>query len=102
MDDLEKEKAHLKTAITKADVQLATLVEKRKTAEAGNQADIADYERVREFYNKGMAPNTRLTESRRAVLLSATQVLQTITDTSQVERVRGDYNRQLDKTDDQR
>lgn len=100
--DLEKEKSHLQEAIRKADFQLRTLSEKRKSAETGRQDDVSDLDKVRELFNRGITPTTRLSEARRAVSFSETQVLQTITEASQVERQRDIYSRQLDRVDDER
>jgi len=99
--DREKDKALLQEAIKRTSVQLSTLEEKRKKDEEGNQADMADFEKVRELYQRGITASQRLSETRRAALLSSDQLLQTIVESSNVERQRGEYIRQLEKLDNQ-
>ncbi|WP_406857280.1 polysaccharide biosynthesis/export family protein [Alsobacter sp. KACC 23698] len=100
--ELEKERAHLEEAIRTTSVQLGVLSEKRKKDEEGNAADTADFERVREMSQRGMASNTRISESRRAALMSSTQLLQTIVEISNIERQKHDYGMQLERLENQR
>jgi polysaccharide export outer membrane protein len=99
--DHEKDTAFLRTAIAKADLQLSALAEKKKENEAGNRADLADFEKIKELYQKGLSTVMRLSEARRVELLSSGQLLQTIVDVSNIERQRGDYARQLEKLSSQ-
>jgi polysaccharide export outer membrane protein len=99
--DRAKDKALLREAIVKADLQLSVLANKKKGDEEGNQADTADFQKVRELYQKGITATTRLSEARRAALLSSDQLLQTIVEMANIERQRGEYSRQLDKIDSQ-
>jgi len=99
--DRAKDKALFREAIVKADLQLSVLANKKKGDEEGNQADTADFQKVRELYQKGITATTRLSEARRAALLSSDQLLQTIVEMANIERQRGEYSRQLDKIDSQ-
>lgn len=99
--DRDDSKALLQDAIRKAGVQLGILAEKKQKDEEGSQADLADLNTVRELFRKGLTQNMRLSESRRAALLSADQLLQTIVEMSNVERQRDEYARQLNKVDTQ-
>jgi polysaccharide export outer membrane protein len=99
--DRDNSKALLQVAIRKAGVQLGVLAEKKQKDEEGSQADLADLNTVRELFRKGLTQNMRLSESRRAALLSSDQLLQTIVEMSNVERQRDEYARQLDKVDTQ-
>jgi len=99
--DREKDKALLQEAIKKTSVQLNVVAEKRKKDEEGNQADMAEFEKVRELYQRGITASQRLSETRRAALLSSDQLLQTIVETSNIERQRGEYVRQLEKLENQ-
>ncbi|AFL49680.1 polysaccharide export protein [Sinorhizobium fredii USDA 257] len=100
--DSEKDKALLGKAVEEASLQLELLAEKKKKDEEGNQADSDDYESVRKLFQKGLAPTTRLSEARRAMLLSSTQLLDTVVQASNIERQRGEYIRQLNKIDSER
>ena len=97
--DREKDKALLQEAISKAGLQLGVLAEKKKRDEEGHKADLADFEKVRELFQKNLTSTVRLSEARRAALLSSDQLLQTIIEMSNIERQRGDYARQLEKID---
>jgi len=93
------DKAFLQEAIRKIDVQLNVLAEKKKKDEEGNRADATDYETVRALSQKGLTIATRLSDARRATLLSSDQLLQTIVEMSNLERQRDDYARQLKKVE---
>jgi polysaccharide biosynthesis/export protein len=99
--DRKQDKAALQNAIDQADAQLQVLAEKQKKDEQGNKADEDDFNRVRELFKQHVTANARLSEVRRAVLLSSDQLLQTIIDISNVQRQRGEYERQLKKIDTQ-
>ena len=92
-------KSLLQGAIKKATLQLAILAEKKAQDIAGNQADEADFKTVRDLFQKGLAPSTRLSEARRSVLLSSEQLLQTVSETANIERQRDEYARQLEQID---
>jgi polysaccharide export outer membrane protein len=53
------------------------LSDRRTKDDEGAKADAAEYERLRQFSERGQLPMTRLSESRRLLLLSSTQSLQT-------------------------
>ena len=101
MADRLKDKAFLQDAIDKANLQLGVLSDKKKKDEEGNQADTDELEQVRQLFHRGQTVSTRLSEARRAALLSSDQFLQTVIQISNVERQRGEYMRLLEKTDSQ-
>ena len=98
---IESNKASLQAAVKQASVQLGLLQEKKAQDEEGNKADIADFNSVRELFRKGLAPSVRLSDARRAALLSSEQLLQTMAQMNEVERQRSDYARQLQQADTQ-
>ena len=102
LSDSEKDKELLRRAVEQTNLQLGLLSEKKKKDEEGSQADADDYESVRTLFQKGLAPTTRLSEARRAVLMSSTQLLDTIVQASNIERQRGEYVRQMNKIDSER
>jgi len=99
--DRQKERVHFQNSIKSADTQLAVLADKKKKDEEGVQADVADFEKVRELFQKGMTATTRLSEARRAVVLSSTQLLQTVVEITNIERQREEFARQLERLDSQ-
>jgi polysaccharide export outer membrane protein len=99
--DRQKERTYLETSIKGANAQLDVLAEKKKKDEEAVQADAADFEKVRELFQKGMTATTRLSEARRAAVLSSTQMLQTVVEITNIERQRGEFMRLLDRLDSQ-
>lgn len=99
--DRQTDKAAFEDAIAKADIQLGLLKQKKKKDEEGVQADNNELETVRQLFHRGITANARLSEARRAALLSSDQLLQTIVQISNIERQRGDYVRQIEKTRNQ-
>jgi len=97
----EKDKALLRDAIAKASLQLSILAEKKEKDQEGNQADTADFEKVRDLSRTGLTPAARLSDTRRAALLSSDQLLQTIVEMSNLERQRDEFSIQLEKIDAQ-
>jgi polysaccharide biosynthesis/export protein len=101
MVDRQKDKSLLEEATRKANAQLVILAEKKKQDTEGNAADMDDFQKAKELFQKGMTPTTRLSDARRAALMSSNQLLQTIVEMSNLERQRGEFTRQLEKIDNQ-
>jgi polysaccharide export outer membrane protein len=99
--DRQKERSHFEGSIKSANAQLGILTEKKKRDEEAIQADSSDFEKVRELFQKGMTATTRLSEARRAVVMSSTQLLQTVVEISNIERQRDEFARQLEKVESQ-
>ncbi len=101
-DDYQREKEFLQHSIKQADEQIGVLSEQLQKEEGGLQADTQDLQRVTELFGKGAVAMPRLTDARRALLLSATRKLQTISQLLYTKRQRNDFSRQLEKLDDER
>lgn len=99
--DRQKDKQSYQSAVEGTDLQIKTLIEKKKKDEEGVQADTQELDSVRELFHRGITANARLSEARRAAMLSSDQLLQTIVQISNIERQRSDYLRQIDKIDSQ-
>lgn len=102
LSDVENEKIYLRRQVAKAEERRRTLVDQQQKETEGLQADAQDLERVQELYGKGLAAAGRLTDVRRALLLSSTRALQTGAQALQSERDRDDNARKLQHLDDQR
>jgi polysaccharide biosynthesis/export protein len=100
--DHQKEKQYLKDAVQQEDGRIATLQRQRETEQKDADSDVAEYNQLQATFNKGLVPMTRLAETRRQTLSSATRVLQTTAQINQVERQRSDFARRLERVDDQR
>ena len=100
--DYAREKAYLQSAAKQADEHAGVLTDQLEKEEEGTQADIQDLQRVNDMFSKGSVTINRVTEARRAVLLSSTRKLQVNSQLMQVTRNRRELSRQLEKLDDQR
>ncbi|SEE85720.1 polysaccharide export outer membrane protein [Rhizobiales bacterium GAS191] len=100
--DYRREKAFLQRGIEQAGRQLGVLSEQEATEAQGVQADAEELKRAMELFSKGNLISTRVTDARRAVLLSSTRKLQTTAELMQVRKQQDDFARQLERLDDQR
>ena len=101
-DDYLREREFLQHGTKQADEQIVVLSEQLQKEEQGLQADTEDLRRATELFSKGAVPMPRITDARRALLLSSTRKLQTISQVMYTKRQRNDFSRQLEKLDDQR
>ena len=102
MSDLERAKNSLRQAIQQADEQIGILTEQQQKEDQGVQEDVQELERTKELFGRGNLTSPRVTDARRAVLLSSTRKLQTSAQLMVVKRLRGEFTRELEKLDDQR
>jgi polysaccharide export outer membrane protein len=100
--DHQKEKKYLEDAVQQEDVRIATLQNQRETEQKNADTDAAEFKEVQANFSKGLVPMTRLSDSRRLTLFSATRVLQTTALIDQVERERSEFARRLQRVDDHR
>jgi polysaccharide biosynthesis/export protein len=100
--DIRAERTFLQHGIAQADEEIGILSEQQKTEDEGAKADVDDFARMQELYNRGTLPILRVTDARRAMLLSATRKLQTTAQLMQTRRQRDDLFRQIDRLEGQR
>jgi len=100
--DARAERAFLQRGIAQADAEIQVLSEQEKTEDEGAKADVEEFERTKELFNRGTLPILRVTDSRRALLLSSTRKLQTTAHLMQTRRQRDDLSRQVERLDGQR
>ena len=93
---------HLDDAIRRSDGQLSLLTSRSKEDEEGARADAVEYKKLMDFAQRGQLASTRLSESRRLLLFSTTQVLQTRVQMAQVERERATSQREIEKLTENR
>ncbi|THD56710.1 MAG: exopolysaccharide biosynthesis protein [Bradyrhizobium sp.] len=101
-EDAEAERTFFKRGIVQADEQIQVLSEQLKTEEQGTQADAEELERAKELFNRGTLTMLRVSDARRAALLSSTRKLQTTAQLMQTRRQRDDFSRQIERLDGQR
>ena len=100
--DYRKERSFLEDAVKQSDAQLVTLRKQQDGEEKGVQADEEELERVIKLFGSGALPSPRVTESRRALLLSSTRRLQTTVELMRLQRQREDFLRQIERLASQR
>ncbi|WP_024512617.1 polysaccharide biosynthesis/export family protein [Bradyrhizobium sp. ARR65] len=100
--DYQREKAFLQRGIREGDDQVNVLSAQQKTEEAGYQSDLEELQKVNDLFSKGSLVSPRVTDARRAVLLSATRKLQTAAELMDLKKKQDLLRRQLEKLDDQR
>lgn len=100
--DNRKERSFLEDAVKQSDAQLVTLRKQQDGEEKGVQADEEELERVVKLFGSGALPSPRVTESRRALLLSSTRRLQTTVELMRLQRQREDFLRQIERLASQR
>ncbi|WFU38830.1 polysaccharide biosynthesis/export family protein [Bradyrhizobium sp. CB82] len=100
--DYQQEKTYLQRGIRQADDEVRVLSEQQKKDEEGLQADVEELQKTTELFSKGSLISPRVTDARRAVLLSSTRKLQTSAQLLQVKKQQDEFVRKLAKLDDQR
>lgn len=100
--DYQAERDNFATLVRQADQQIAILTEQRSKEEQGREADTEELKRAQELLGKGALTTQRVTEARRAVLLSATRRLQTDAQLAQLQKQRAETASSLDRIEGQR
>jgi polysaccharide export outer membrane protein len=100
--DYAREKVYLQGVVNQAGSHIKVLSEQLQKEEEGLQADSQDLQRLSDLFGKGAVTIPRLTDARRALLLSSTRKLQTTSQLMQMQKLRSDFSRQLERLDDVR
>jgi polysaccharide export outer membrane protein len=100
--EYDREKVFLQSAIKQTDTQIAVLSEQLQQEDQGVKEDTQDLQRITDLLGKGSVTVPRLTDARRALLLSSTRKLQTTAQLMLQRRQRHDTARQLERLDEQR
>jgi polysaccharide export outer membrane protein len=100
--DYEKEKAYLQRGVRQGDEEVRVLSEQQKKDDEALQTDLEDLQKSTDLYGKGALISPRVTDARRAVLVSSTRKLQTSAQLLQVKKLQDEFVRRLAKLDDQR
>ena len=101
-EDYYREKVFLQSGVAQSDEQIAVLSEQLQKEDQGLQADSEDFQRISDLFSKGAVVMPRVSDARRALLLSSTRKLQTTAQLMQVKKQRDDFARQLERLDDLR
>lgn len=100
--DYQREKAFLQRGVREGDEQVNVLSAQQKTEEEAYQSDLDELQKVNDLFGKGALVSPRVTDARRAVLLSSTRRLQTQAQLMLVKKDQDEVKRKLEKLDDQR
>jgi polysaccharide export outer membrane protein len=100
--DYQQEKAYLQHSVRQGDDEVRVLSEQQKKDDEALQTDIEDLQKSTDLYGKGALISPRVTDARRAVLVSSTRKLQTSAQLLQVKKMQDEFVRRLAKLDDQR
>lgn len=98
--DRQREKEFLQRAIKQGSDQITVLSEQQQREEQGVQADAQELQKDLDLLAKGTLISPRVTDARRAVLLSSTRKLQTAVQLMQLKKQRDETQRKLDQLDD--
>ena len=99
--DFQRENAFLTHSIAQTGEQISALEEEQKKENEGINADLSELERVTNLFKGGNLVMPRLTEARRALLLSTTREVQTRSQLIQAMRERAELTRKLEKLPDE-
>lgn len=100
--DFQAEQAFLEDSVKKADDQLGVLKTQEEDEAKGVQSDAQDLDRISRLFNAGNVVSPRVTEARRALLLSSTRHLQTTVEVMRLQRQKDEQQRQLERLAAQR
>lgn len=100
--DFQQEKTFLQSGVRRGDDEIRVLSEQQKKEEEGLQSDLEELQKASDLYGRGSITSPRVTDARRAVLLSSTRKLQTSAQLLQARKLQDDLTRRLARLDDQR
>jgi polysaccharide export outer membrane protein len=100
--DYERERDFLKAAVAQSDERIAVIQKQQAEEEEGSRADTADLHRLVDLLSKGQETNPRITDARRALLLSSTRVLQVNVELLELQRQKAESARALQRLEDDR
>jgi polysaccharide export outer membrane protein len=95
--DEQAERTFLQHAVAQADEQIDVLSKQLKTEEQATQADLEEFQQTTELFKRGTLTNLRVSDARRAMLLSSTRALQTTAQLMRTKQQRADLVRQAER-----
>jgi polysaccharide biosynthesis/export protein len=101
IEESAKEKAFLEAALKAAEQQADTLAAREKVEAAGEKADEQELAKVTQLFKNGNLTNDRVAEIRRSLLLTSSRRLGTLVELMKVRIQRADYQRQIEKSENQ-
>ena len=102
MADYQRERDFLKSTVDQADERIAVVEKQQAEEEQGSRADTLELKRLVELLSKGQETNPRVTDARRALLLSSTRALQVNVELLELKRQKSDSARKVQHFEDDR
>ncbi len=102
MADYQREHDFLKSTVDQADERIAVVDKQQAEEEQGSRADTLELKRLVELLSKGQETNPRVTDARRALLLSSTRALQVNVELLELRRQKSDSARKAQHFEDER
>jgi polysaccharide export outer membrane protein len=102
MADYQRERDFLKTAVSQASDQIAVVEKQQVEEEEGSRADTVELQRMVELRSLGQEINPRVTDARRALLLSSTRALQVNVQLLELKRQQAESARNVQHFEDDR
>jgi polysaccharide export outer membrane protein len=100
--DADRERVYLKSAVLKGALYVGILSAQQQKEQEGSEDDANELARVKELFQRGQVPITRLIDAKKSILLSATRNLQTRAQLAFTEQKRDEVARQLERYNDDR
>lgn len=97
LNDYEVEKNNLLMLIATAEQRISNLTNQAKSEEEGAKLDAEDMERVNELFKRNLVPASRVTEVRRAALISSSRAQQTNVAADNAKRDRDEAKAKLQR-----
>ena len=91
----QREQMFMRQTIEQVDQQIEVFSKQEEQEEQGAEADAKELKRLTGLLNRGSTTSRRVTDARRAVLLSSTRKLQTTAKLMEARKRRSDLSRQL-------
>jgi polysaccharide export outer membrane protein len=96
-DDARAEETFFDESIKKAEAQLTVLKTQEQDEAKGVESDTQELDRASKLFSAGTIVSPRVTEARRALLLSSTRHLQTMVEVMRLQRQQDEQQHQLEK-----
>ena len=102
MIDYQRERDFFKSALDESDDRISVVAKQEAEEQAGSKADTAELRRLIDLLSKGQETNPRITEARRALLLSSTRALQANVELLELKRQKSELARKAQHFEDDR
>ena len=98
----DRERAHFERAMKDAERRITGFASQRKTEEEAAQLDAGEVDRVNDLYRRNVVPISRVTDTRRLSLVSATRALQIGVQAEAVRKELEDLTKSYQALEDRR